>query len=245
MGGALPLEALAVGGDRSLAHHGVADDEGRTLLLGLSLGDGVGDGVGVGAVHLKHVPVPGAVFGCDILVVDSVDHGRQLHTVAVVEHYQVVEAEVAGDAPCSLRDFLLYASVGDEGVGLMGYHIAETRLEETLTDCASDGHGVALPQRAGCVLDAPVRVEFWMARAAAAPLAQLLKLLDGEFPRKGQHRVEHRRHVARVEEETVAGDPLGIVRIGHKEPGIKHVDEVGTAHGAAGMARLCFLHHGG
>lgn len=51
--------------------------------------------------------------------------------------------------------------------------------------------------------------------------------------------------MARVKEEPVTGNPLGIIGVGHEEAGIKHVDEVCTAHGAAGMARLRFLYHGG
>lgn len=185
MGRALTLEVLPVGGDGSLAHHGVADDEGGAFLLGLGLGDGVGDGVGIGAVDLQHVPVPGTVFGCHILVVHSVDHRRELHAVAVIEHDQVVETEVTGDTAGTLGNLLLYAAVGDEGVCLMGDHIAETGLEETLADGASDSHGVPLAERSRGVLDTSVGVEFGMSRADAAPLAQLLKLIDGELAGQG------------------------------------------------------------
>ena len=174
MGRALALEVFAVGCDGAEAHAGVADDEHRFLLFIMRAREGVGDGDGVVAVNFDYMPVPCAVFGGVVLAVDLVDVGRELHLVAVVEHYQVRQAEIACDAAGALRDFLLDAAVRDESVGLVSHDFAEAGGEEAFGDCGADGHRVALAQRARGVFNAARGVDFGVARRDAAPLAELL-----------------------------------------------------------------------
>ena len=243
VGGAFALEVLAGGGDGAAAHHGVADDERRTLLLVVGHSQSIGHSHRIGAVDIKHIPAPGAIFHSHILAVNGVDVGGELHLVAVVEHDQVGQAQIAGDAPCTLRDLLLHAAVGDEGIGLVGHHVAEAGLQEALGDGASYGHGMALTEGTRSILHTALHIELGVTGAHTAPLAQLLQLGDGIFPRQRQHAVEHRRHMSGVEEETVTGYPRGVVGVGDEKLRIKHVYEIGTAHGASGMARFGLLHH--
>ena len=126
----------------------------------------------------------------------------------------------------------------------MGNDVAEACLKEALGDGCADGHGVALAQRAGGVLDAAHHVHFGVAGRGAAPLAELLELVEGELAGECEHGVEHGRHVAGVEEEAVAEGPLRVVGVGYEVLGIKHSGEIGTAHCATGVAGLCFFHHG-
>ena len=51
--------------------------------------------------------------------------------------------------------------------------------------------------------------------------------------------------MAGIQEEAVAGEPCGIVGIGDKETGIKHVYEIGSAHSTTGMTGFGLFHHGG
>ena len=102
VGAAFALEVLTFGGDAAAAHDGAADDDGGALGLGDGLVQGVGQGDGIGTVTLDDVPVPGAVFHGCILVAHGVTVGGQLHCVAVIEHDQVVEPQVAGNAGCLL-----------------------------------------------------------------------------------------------------------------------------------------------
>ena len=51
--------------------------------------------------------------------------------------------------------------------------------------------------------------------------------------------------MTRVEEKTVAGKPCRVVRVGDKISWVKYVYEVGSAHGATGMARFGLLDHWG
>ena len=125
----------------------------------------------------------------------------------------------------------------------MGYNLAEAGCKEALGNGATNCHGVALSQRTRCVLDTALGVEFGVARGDAAPLTQLLEFVKCVFACKGKNRVEHGRHVARIEEEAVAGNPCGVVGIGYEEIGVKDVDKVGTAHGTTGVTRFGFLDH--
>ena len=162
--GALVFEVFAGSGDCAETHHGVADDECGALGLGLGGGYCRRDFVGIVAVDFDHVPVPRAVFCGYILVGHFVDHGGELHAVGVVEHDEIAQSEEAGEATGTLADFLLDAAVGDESISLMGNHVAETGLQETLADGAAYGHGVTLAERTGGVFHAAGGVELGMSR---------------------------------------------------------------------------------
>ena len=187
MGRAAAFELVALLGDAALAHHGAAQDEGRPFLFLVRGVKGLVEGLRIVAVHLDDVPAPGAVLGSIVFFVDGVDVGRQLDTVAVVEHNQVVQAKVAGDAARALRDFFLNTSVRDIGVGLVCHRFAEARGQEALGYRAAHGHGVALAQRARGILDAAAGVDLRVSGRRAAPLAELAQFVDGEFARQRQH----------------------------------------------------------
>ena len=245
VGRALALIVLAVGLDATLAHHGMSDDYGGTLGLVACCLDGSGYGLGIVAVDLDDIPVPCAILGGDILGVYGIDHGRELNLVRVIEHDEVGQAQVSGEACGALRDFLLDTAVRDEGVCLVREPLAKTCCKESLGNCAADGHGVALAQGTRCVLDTTLGMEFGVTRSGRPPLAELGELVGGIVAEQRKHAVEHRRHVARIEEEAVAGYPPSVVGIGHEELRIEHIDKVCASHGTAGMSRLGFLNHRG
>ncbi len=209
----------------------------------MSLFESLGDGYGIVAVYFNHVPVPGAVLGGHILVIDSVDIGGELHAVAVVEHNEVRQSQESGDTSGALRNLFLHTSVGDESIGLVSHNIAEARLQETLSDGAADSHCVTLPEGPGGILNAAGGIHFRMTGAYRAPLTELLKLFHSVFPCERQHGIKHRRHVTRIKEETVTRNPGRVVGVGDEILGVEHIHEVGAAHGATGMTRLGFLYH--
>ncbi len=200
--------------------------------------------VEVVAVHRQHVPAPRAVFHRHILRVHLIDLGRELHVVGVVIHDEVRQSEVSGDAAHALRDLLLDAAVRNVGIGLVRHPLAEARRHEALGDRGAQRHGVTLAQRTRGVLHAAQHVRLGMTRRHAAPLAQRLEVVERVVSGQCQHRVEHRRHVARIEEQTVAEGVVHPPRIVAQEFRIEQSDEVGTAHRAARVARFRFLDHG-
>ena len=152
---------------------------------------------------------------------------------------------MAGDAAHALRNLLLHGAVRDVGVGLVRHPLAETRRHETLRDSGAQRHGVPLSERARGILHAPHHIHFGMARRNAAPLAQRLQIFGRIVPGQRQRRIEHRRHVARIEEETVAVGIGHVVGVVAQELRVEHRHEVGAPHGAPGMARFGFFDHGG
>ena len=75
-----------------------------------------------------------------------------------------------------------------------------------------------------------------MSGSDAPPLAELLQLFHGVAATECEHRIEHRRHMTGVEEESVAGDPKRISRVIDQMTREEHIGEVGAAHGTARMA---------
>ena len=241
----LVFEALAAGAQGPLAHHRAADDERRPLRLGVGRVERRADGVDVVAVDLDDMPVPRLVLHADVLRVYLVDGRRELDVVGVVVHDEVREAQVTGDAAHALRDLLLHGAVRDVGVGLVRHPLAEARRHEPLDDRGAERHRVALAQRARGVLHAAQHVDLGVSRRHAAPLAQRLQVVDRVVAGHGQHGIEHRRHVARVEEEAVAVGVVHAPRIVAQVFGVEHRHEVGAAHRTAGVARFRLFDHCG
>ena len=152
---------------------------------------------------------------------------------------------MAGDTAHALRNLILHGAVRDVGVGLVRHPLAEAGSHEPFRDGGAQRHGMTLSERAGSVLDTAREVCFRVTRRHAAPLTQRLKVFGRIVPGKRKRRIEHRRHVARIEEETITVGVRRIVRIVPQKFGIEHRHEVGAAHGAAGVSRFRLLDHGG
>ncbi len=196
-------------------------------------------------VDRQHVPTPSLVLLGDVLGVDLLDLGRELDVVGIVVHDEIREPQVPGDAAHHLRNFLLDTAVGDIGVSLVGHPLAETGHHEALGNGSAQRHGMPLSQRAGGIFHSAHHIHLGVAGGHAAPLPQRLQVLGRIMPGQGQRRIEHRRHVARVEKEPVAVGVGHVVGVVAQELGEEHGHEIGTAHGTARVPRLGFLDHGG
>ena len=238
MGLAVALVAGAVLLEGALAHDALADDEGRLALDGLGGLDGLADLGGVVAVDLEDLPAEGAVLGGRVFVHHHLGLGGELDVVGIIEHDKVVQAEDAGDAGRALGDLLLHAAVGDVGVdGLLGEgRVAGVGGQELGGDGGAYGVGVALAERAAGILNATRRVELGVTRGRGAPLAQVGQFVEAVLADEAELAVEHRSHVARIQEEPVAAGPGGVLGIVVQILAVKHIDEVGAAHGAARMS---------
>lgn len=228
---------------RTLAHDRTADDKHRTLLFGIGSRKSFADLLYVMAVDGDDVPAPRLVFHRYVLGIHLIDLGRKLNVVRIVVHDQIVHPQVAGDAAHALRHLLLDTAVGDVGIDLVGLPLPETSRKEPLGDRGAQRHGMPLAQRTRRILHTVQHVHFRMARRDAAPLPQITQILHRISSGQCESRVEHRRHVSRIEEETVPEGIIHLVRIVAEKFGVKYSHEVRAAHCAAGMSRFGFLDH--
>ena len=124
VGGAVALVAAAISLAGTLSHNAVADDERRALLLCLCVADGLTNLIDVVTVNLLDVPAPRLILLGRVLAGHNVSTGRELDVVGVVEHDEVVESQVTGNASGTLRNLLLYATVRDVGIDGLVHDIA-------------------------------------------------------------------------------------------------------------------------
>ena len=74
---------------------------------------------------------------------------------------------------------------------------------------------MTLAERTTGVLNTTGNLTLRVPRGDRAPLAQVLQVIQLVLANEAELRVEHRGHVAGVEEETVAALPCGILRVVH------------------------------
>ena len=192
------------------------------------------------------VPAVGAEAVQDVLAEGHRRRAVELDLVVVVEHHQLAEAEVPGEAGGLRRDPLLEVAVGADGVGPVVDDLVarpvELRGEAALGDGHADGVGHALAQRTGGRLHARRHAELGMTGRARAPLAEVLQLLEREVVAgQVEERVEEHRGVPGGEHEAVAVRPVGVRRGMVQEPRPQRVRHRRHAHRGAGMAGVGLL----
>ena len=102
---------------------------------------------------------------------------------------------------------------------------------------------MTLTKRTRGVLNATCNLTLGVTRSYRTPLAKILQVLEGELADKSELAVEHWSHVTRVEEETIATFPLGMLGIVNQELTVQGVNEICATHGTTGVTRLRFLNH--
>ena len=127
---------------------------------------------------------------------------RKLDVVRrVVVHDEVAQTQMAGDTAHPAKS-PPHGAVRDVGVGLVRHPLAEAGSHEPFRDGGAQRHGMTLSERAGSVLDT-ARSLLPGDLASRCPLTQRLKgLRSYSYPAR-KRRIEHRRHVTRIEEETI------------------------------------------
>ena len=241
----LVREVFAFFADGAFAHQRMAYDQRRFFGFGDRAVQRLADFGGVVAVDADDVPAPRFVFGHDVFGRNFVHFRRKLDVVRVVEHDHVAQTQMAGDTAHALRHLFLNTAVGDEHVGFMRHPFAEAGYQKAFGDRCAQRHRMSLAQRTRRVFDTAGDVHLGVSRRRAAPLTESGQFVHFEITCQRQHRIQHRGHVARIEEKTVAERVTRVFGIVVQVFRIENVYEIGTAHCAAGMSRLRFLHHGG
>ena len=239
------LAARSISTDCALAHHGLTNDQRRTLLLVVSRLQCLTNLIFRVAVDAYHSPAPSLVLSYNILSINLLNRCRELNIVGIVVHNQIVQTEVAGQTTDTLRNLLLNTTVRDVGVGLVSSPLAKACCNESLSNSRSNSHRVALTQRTRRVLDTACHIQLRVAGGYATPLTELTQLVHREMTCQCQHTVQHRRHMTRIQEETIAERISRIVGIVTQKLRIEHIDEIGTTHCTTRVSRFGFFDHCG
>ena len=112
----------------------------------------------------------------------------------------------------------------------MSHPFSETSYQKTLCNSGSDCHGMTLTERAGGVFHASFKIHFRVSRGYTSPLTEVFQVFHAIRADQAQHRIQHRRHMSRVKEETVPVCPCHIIRIEVQELRIQHVNVISATH---------------
>lgn len=164
--------------------------------------------------------------------------------VVVPERDQLTQAPGTGQRGRLVRDALHHATVAHEHPGAV---VDDFQLGPVITLCQQllgqrepDCIGKALPKRPGGGFHPRRFAALGVAGGLAVQLTELLELLDRQVVAgQVQQRVLQHRPVPVGQHETVAIEPLRIVRVVPEEIVPQHFGDIGHAHGHAGVAGLC------
>ena len=233
---------------RAVADVGAHSDERRPARLRASLLQrGVDRGDVIAVCHRQRLPSvrvesPETIFG-----ERQVGAACQGHRVVIVQADQLAEAQMARQRRCFAGDAFHQVAIARNDVGrvvddvVAGAVVARRQLR--LSDRHADRIAEALPKRPRRNLHTGRVPAFGMPRCPAAPLAELLDIVQRQIvPGEMQQAIEQHRSVSRREHEAIAIEPRGI-------PGVvlqkSRPERVGHRRGAqwhAGMSAIGLLY---
>ncbi len=166
----------------AVADVGPHRDEARPVVGPRGLDGGLDRGEVVAVGDPLGVPAVGVEALGDVLRPGHRRRAVELDAVVVVEHDELAETQVAGEARRLGRDALLEVAVaGDDVRPVVDDRLAvavELRREPALGDGHADRVGQALAERPGRRLDPRRQPRFRVARRARAPLAERLEVVE-------------------------------------------------------------------
>ena len=208
----------------------------RVHTLGIHPVNGTDDVPAVGLEPLGHVLGEGDV---------GVAFYR--YVVVVVQVDQFAQAQRARQGGRLRGDSLLQVAVGDDDVGVVVDNFVFGSV--VMVGQPPLGHGHPYPvskplaQGAGGHFHAGGQAVLWVARCLAAPLSEALQLLQGQVVAgEVKESIQHRRGVARRQDEPVPVRPLGVVGIVLQESVPQHVGHRRRAHGSSRVAGVGLLY---
>ena len=200
----------------------------------------------VAVLHPLGMPAVRLEAGRDVLGPGHRGRPVELDVVVVVEHDQLLEPEVAGQAGGLGRDPFLEVAVRRDHVG----PVVDDRMvrpvelggQAAFGDGHADGVGQALAERAGGRLDTRRQAVLGVARRDAAPLPERLEILERHgIAGQVEQRVEQHRGMPGRQHEPVAIDPVRVGRCVAQEARPQDVGHRRGAHRRPRMTRVCLL----
>ncbi len=234
---------------RAVAQVGAHEDQRGARDVGHCGGERAADLLDVVAVgHVQRLPAIGLEAFRAILGERDGGAGRQRDLVVVVQADQLAQLQVTRQRRRLGGDAFHQVAVADEGPGAVVDHGVAGAVVGAGQLRLGDGHadrvGEPLPQRAGGDLDARRVAALRMPRRLAAPLAELLQVVDGQ-PVAGdvQQAVQQRRPMAGGQHEAIA---IGPGRVGGMVLEKARPQDIGHRRGVERQPRVAavgLLHH--
>ena len=194
----------------AFTHYGLTDNQCRAFFFSLCFLDSCADFVRVVTIDGKYVPSPCFIFHGCVFNGHIFRFCRKLDIVGVIEHNQVVQSQCAGNTSGTLRDFFLNTTVRNVSIDGLIHHLIETGFQEFCGNRGTYGESMSLSQRAGSIFNATHDIYFRMSRSRASPLTEFFQFIQREFSCQCQCGIKHRRHMTRIEEETVTSFPTWV-----------------------------------
>ncbi len=244
-----PVHARAVRLIRAaIADDRATDDHRRAVGGGLGFGQGRIHGDRVHPVAVQHAPPHALKLQLRIFREGQFRAAVNGDLVVVVEHHQLVELLVAGQADRLLRHAFHQVAVAGNHPGAVVHHVVagavKARGQPALGHCHPHGGTDALPQGAGSHFHARSESVFGVARGLATPLPEVLEFLHRQVKsRQVEQAVEQGRTVPRREDKPVAIEPLRLARVHAQRPGPQLVGHHRGAHRQARVATVRCFHH--
>ncbi len=193
-----------------------------------------------GLAHSLDVPAVRLESLRGIVAVGELGGAVDRDVVVVVHVDEATELEVAGERRRLVADALLEVAVARDDERVVADDVgAESSPQVALRDAHADAVREALTQRTGGDLDAGCLEALGMAGGLAAPLAELLQVLDLEpVAGEAEHRVQEDRRVAGRQHEPISVGPERVSRVVLHHPRPEDVSEGSERHRGARMTRV-------
>ncbi|OQA86503.1 MAG: hypothetical protein BWY31_01351 [Lentisphaerae bacterium ADurb.Bin242] len=229
------------------ADGGAADDEGGTAVGDPGVREGLLDlriVVGVGAAD--DAPLVRLETLADVFGEREAGGAFNADPVGIVERHDVVQLLVSGEGGGLVRDAFHHAAVAGDDVDFVVQQPGALQPADGRRVFGRDRHadagGKAGSERTGGDFHARGMPEFRVAGGLASPLAELLEFLHRKTVfEEMKQTVKKHGAVSGGKNETVASEPLGVLRVVFHvfEPEVECI--VGTAHGHSGVSGFRFL----
>ena len=220
----------------------LADDDRRLALRDTGHFDGGADLLHALSVDLDDVPAVGRETRADVFRQSDLRGTFDADAVVVIEKDQIVQFHVTGQSASFMRGAFHDAAVAADHINFLvkqAVASADGGLELLHADRHTDGGREAGSQRASRHFNALRVAVFRMSWALAAPLTERLQIVDGQTEIKQmEQRIDQHGAVSRGEDETVAANPLRIVRIEAEEFAPQRKRVVRATHRHARMAGI-------
>ncbi len=224
------------------------DDQRWTRRIGLRFGDGFVDRVEIVDVrNVQHLPAIRLEPFARVIGVREVGATVDRDAIVIVEADELSELEVSREGRSLVGDALHEVAVATDEPCIVVDDRVSLAIECCREMCLRHGHADRVPdalsERARCRLHTGCEVQLRMSRRPAAPLAELLQVVEREaVAAEVETTVQQHGRVAARQHEAIAVGPMRVGGIMLQVLREEQITERRESHRRAGMTRVGLLH---